>query len=397
MSQPPRDTRARRRTPAAFERSPVLDRSGESAAAARAAEAKLEAMEARLEAVMERLSDAVLIFDASGSIVCANAAAGRLFGDERAGLVGLSVSQLLPCARLDGAEHPGEPREIEARRKDGARFTARLTSGGQTNGAGDREFVAVVRGVDETQGAEARLLELQSELAYARRLTAMGEMTAALAHEINQPFSAIATYVRTARWLLQRRPKTRGAEIEEILDKAGAQAMRAGEIIRRLREFVTRGDSVKTVQRLSTLVDEATTLAFVGVREAGARLSVATQAQDDFVLADRVQIQQVVVNLMRNAVEAMHGAARRELSLATSVADGHVRLDVADSGHGLSETTRNALFEPFRTTKSNGMGLGLSISRSIVEAHGGRIWAEPNPLGGAIFSFTLPQTETRQE
>jgi two-component system sensor kinase FixL len=227
----------------------------------------------------------------------------------------------------------------------------------------------------------------------------MGEMASALAHEINQPFSAIATYVRTARWLLQKKQKQRNPEIEEILDKAGAQAMRAGEIIRRLREFVTRGDSVKTVQRLSALVDEATALAFAGSRKNDARVSVATDAQDDFVLADRVQIQQVVVNLMRNAVEAMDGAQKRELSLSTSVADGFVRLDVADSGHGLSEDMRRALFTPFRTTKANGMGLGLSISRSIVEAHGGRIWAEPNPRGGAIFSFTLPQAraEARPE
>jgi two-component system sensor kinase FixL len=349
---------------------------------------------ARLDMVMECLADGVLIFDESGRIACANSAAARLFGEEPAALVGVAVSQLLPVLRPDGAGHSREPREIEARRRDGARFSATLSIG-ETRAAGGRQSVAILRSKDEAGAAETRLMELQSELAYARRLTAMGEMTAALAHEINQPFSAIATYVHTARWLLQRKPKTRGAEIEEILDKAGAQAMRAGEIIRRLREFVTRGDSVKTVQRLSTLVDEATTLAFVGVRQAGARISVAARAQDDFVLADRVQIQQVVVNLMRNAVEAMDGAARRELSLATSVADGFVRLDVADSGHGLSEATRNALFEPFRSSKANGMGLGLSISRSIVEAHGGRIWAEPNPLGGAIFSFTLPQAEAR--
>jgi two-component system sensor kinase FixL len=387
MSRPPREPRARRRRMVdAFDRSPVLDTAacGDDARDA----------EPLLVAVMERVADGVLILDEAGVVVDANAAAERRFGEERDGLLGANAALLLPCwrAALDGV---AAPRAIEARRKDGARFPVEL-SAEETRGANGRRYVAVLR---ETVAADARLQELQAELAYARRLTAMGEMASALAHEINQPFSAIATYVRTARWLLQKKPKQRSPEIEDILDKAGAQAMRAGEIIRRLREFVTRGDSVKTVQRLSAMVDEATALAFAGSRKGDAQLHFENRAPDDFVLADRVQIQQVVLNLMRNAIEAMESAPKRELSLSTSVADGFVRLDVADSGHGLSEDMLGALFAPFRTTKANGMGLGLSISRSIVEAHGGRIWAERNPRGGAIFSFTLPQApvEARPE
>jgi two-component system sensor kinase FixL len=385
MGQPPTDPRVRRRrAPPPLLRSPRLE-------AAPASEEATRLAEARLAAVMDGVADAVLIFDESGTVVGANSAAERLFGFARAELVGCNLSLVLP-----GRNDPSrQSAEIEARRKDGARFLAEATIS-EARGAASRQFVAVVRDLREARAAEAQLQELQSELVYARRLSAMGEMAAALAHEINQPFSAIATYVRTARWLMQRKPKSRNPEIEEILDKAGAQAIRAGEIVRRLREFVTRGDSVKTVQRLSTLVDEATMLAFAG-RRADARLCVAKREEDDFVLADRVQIQQVLVNLMRNAVEAMDGAQKREVSLATSVADGFVRLDMADTGRGLDEETRSALFQPFRTTKSTGMGLGLSISRSIVEAHGGRIWAEPNPDGGAIFSFTLPKAEARPE
>ncbi|ATQ68068.1 MULTISPECIES: sensor histidine kinase [Methylosinus] len=384
MGQPPTDPRVRRRrAPEPLRRPSRLEAAPTGEEAARLAEA-------RLAALMQGVADGVLFFDESGVLVGANAAAERLFGYARGELLGCNISIVLP-----GIDPSRERSEVEARRKDGARFGVEATIG-EGRGGAQRQFAAVLRDFTDARAARAELQALQSELAYARRLSAMGEMTAALTHEINQPFSAVATYVRTARWLLQRKPGSRSPEIEEILDKAGAQAIRAGEIIRRLREFVTRGDSVKTVQRLSSLVDEATTLAFAG-RRAEARLSVVRTDGDDFVLADRVQIQQVVVNLMRNAIEAMDGAARRELSLATSVADDCVRLDVADTGKGLDEAARLALFQPFRSSKTKGMGLGLSISRSIVEAHGGRIWAEPNSGGGAIFSFTLPKAEGRPE
>jgi len=344
-------------------------------------------IEARLEAILECLSDAVLSIDNKGAVVAANAAAGALFGCSSEALLGAEAARLLPENALSASERKTE---ALARRLDGSTFPAALTVKEARGAAHFR--VAVIRDLTEERAAEALLCELRSELAYAGRLAAMGELAAALAHEINQPFSAIATYVRTARWLLQRKQKP-SEEIEEILDKAGAQAMRAGDIVRRLREFVTRGESVKTVQSLAELVEEAKSLGVAGARQVGARVRVAARAENDHVLADRVQIQQVIVNLMRNAVEAMDGAPQRELSLSTSAADGFARLDVADTGHGLKDGAAAALFEPFRSTKATGMGIGLSISRSIVEAHGGRIWAEPNPQGGAIFSFTLPLAE----
>ncbi|WP_245258474.1 sensor histidine kinase [Methylosinus sp. LW4] len=341
---------------------------------------------ARLEAVLDSLSDAVLTIDAKGVVAAANAAAGQMFRCAGDALLGVEAAKLLPECRLAAAERRSD---ALARRPDGSAFPAALTVT-ETRGA-LRQRIAVIRDLTEERATEALLCELRSELAYAGRLAAMGELAAALAHEINQPFSAIATYVRTARWLLQRKPK-QSSEVEDILDKAGAQAMRAGDIVRRLREFVTRGESVKTVQSLSALVEEAKSLGVASARQVGAQISVAAKAENDEVLADRVQIQQVIVNLMRNAVEAMDGAPRRELSLSTSAADGYARLDVADTGHGLKDGA-SALFQPFRSSKASGMGIGLSISRSIVEAHGGRIWAEPNPHGGAIFSFTLPLAE----
>ncbi|PWB80107.1 MAG: PAS domain-containing sensor histidine kinase [Methylocystaceae bacterium] len=379
MKLPPRGSRARRRrAPASRSRSSPPRASDETA----------PDHEARLEAVMETAADGVVLLDEGGAIASANSAAARLFGYERAELAGMDLSLLLPEFRGAGAAL-----DVEARRKDGSSFPAEVTVDA-LHAAGGGPLVAVIRDVSERRKAEALLQELQNELIYARRLTTMGELASALAHEINQPFAAVATYVRTARWLLQRKPEPKASDVEDILDRASAQVMRAGEIIRHLREFVTRGESVKTVERLSALVEEAHGLAFVGARQAGVRVTIRAEAANDYVLADRIQIQQVVVNLMRNAVEAMKICAKRELVLSTSlVAANLVRLDVIDTGHGFSEEARATLFEPFKSGKANGMGVGLSISRSIVEAHDGRIWAEPNPDGGAIFRITLPLVE----
>jgi two-component system sensor kinase FixL len=383
MSQPPGDSRARRRrTPAPLIRSPRLD-------AGTAGEDAPRAAEARLEAILESLSEGVILLDERGAVAEASSAAARMFGYERAELIGVEASRLLPDAPIADARRPSRS---EGRRKDGSVFPIELTIG-EAPGPRGRQRFCVLRDLVERRESEARLEALQAQLVYAGRLTAMGELSAALAHEINQPFAAIATYVRTANWLLRNKPKQRDPQIEDILEKTNAQVMRAGEIIRRLREFVTRGDSAKTVESLGALVEEAETLALVGARHAGVAVTAETTPEKDLVLADRVQIQQVVVNLIRNAMEAMAGCPRRELVLSTKIEDGFARLDVADSGRGLDEATRATLFEPFKTTKSNGMGVGLSISRSIVEAHGGRIFAAENPGGGTIFSFTLPLAE----
>lgn len=383
MSQPPRDVRARRReTPALRIRSARREPAAIS-------EKAPKFYPSRLEAIVESLTDGVLEFDDSG-VFDANSAAARLFGYKRSELIGVDICALLPGLRNGVRHHLRKAQTSEGRRKDGSSFPIQLTLNEARSPRG-RAFVGVARDLTDQRRAETLLQEQRAEFTYASRLIAMGELAAALAHEINQPFAAAATYVRTARWLLERKSKRPDSDLEVILEKAATQVMRAGEIIRHLREFVTRGESVKTVQRLSTLVEEAKELALVGVRQNEAHVTMRLKTKHDYVLADRIQAQQVVVNLVRNALEAMQDAPRRELVLTTSRAGpDFVRLDVIDTGHGLSDAVRATLFEPFRTTKATGMGVGLSISRSIVEAHGGRIWAEPNPEGGAIFSFTLP-------
>jgi two-component system sensor kinase FixL len=167
--------------------------------------------------------------------------------------------------------------------------------------------------------------------------------------------------------------------------------LRAGQIIRRLRDFVARGESERRVENVSKLVEEASALALVGAKDQAIRVRFRFDAKAEFALVDKIQIQQVLLNLMRNAVEAMQDSRNRELLLASAPADNDmVQISVADSGSGLAPEVLAQLFQPFVTTKQQGMGVGLSICRTIVESHGGQIWAEPNPGGGTVFNFTLP-------
>jgi two-component system sensor kinase FixL len=221
------------------------------------------------------------------------------------------------------------------------------------------------------------------------RLTAMGEMASTLAHELNQPLSAIANYMKGSRRLLEGAVDDKSAMMRDAMDKAGEQALRAGQIIRRLRDFVARGESERRVESVKKLVEEASALALVGAKDQGVRVRFTLDPHVDLVLADKVQVQQVLLNLIRNAIEAMEGSERRELIVGTSGSGELVTISVADTGPGLADEVTAQLFQPFVTTKPHGMGVGLSISRTIIEAHGGRIWAEANPGGGTVFRFTL--------
>jgi two-component system sensor kinase FixL len=257
--------------------------------------------------------------------------------------------------------------------------------------SGEPFYTGFARDLTEHQQTQARLQELQSELVHVSRLSAMGEMASALAHELNQPLAAISNYMKGSRRLLAGSTDANAPKIESAMDRAAEQALRAGQIIRRLRDFVSRGESEKRVESIFRLIEEAGALGLAGAREQGVQLRFSLNAEADLVLADRVQIQQVLVNLFRNALEAMAQAPRRELIVTNrEVADEMIEIEVSDTGTGFHDDVKPNLFQTFYTTKETGMGVGLSISRSIIEAHGGRMWAENNAVGGATFRFTLP-------
>ncbi len=249
--------------------------------------------------------------------------------------------------------------------------------------------VGAMADITDRRHAEAELRKLQAELIHVSRLSAMGAMASTLAHEINQPLTAITGYLRGSQRLLENLPDA--GEVIGALEAAESSALRAGHIVRRLRELVARGNVTVRTEDLARLIEEAAVLAFVDEQVLGVKHEIRVAPDGRWVEADSIQIQQVLINLVRNAIEAMKGLPRREVTIATrAVGAGLVEVSVADTGTGLSEEVVDALFSPFRTTKSEGMGIGLSISRTIIEAHGGKIWAENRPEGGAVFRFTLP-------
>ncbi len=370
--------------------------------AAKAAQASLLEREAHLRSVLDTVPDAMVVIDTRGVMQSFSVTAERLFGYGAKEAVGQNVSILMPepyrgqhdgyLARYMATGERriiGVGRVVVGRRKDGSTFPMELAVGEMRSG--DRRFfTGFIRDLTERQQTQQRLQELQSELIFMSRFTALGEMASTLAHELNQPLTASASYLNGARRLLQTQRGEDIAVVRDAIGSASDQILRAGQIIKRLREFVARGESDRVEEDLRKLIEEASALALVGAKESGVQVNFAFDTVMQFVLVDKIQIQQVILNLMRNAMEAMQEVDRREMTIATSQVDGEtVEVSVADTGPGLAPEISARLFQPFVTTKRQGMGVGLSISRTIVEAHGGRLWAEPNAGGGTVFRLTL--------
>ena len=369
---------------------------------------ELAEREAHLQSILDTVPMAMVVIDEEGLIRSFSSTAERQFGWTAREVMGRNVSMLMPNPYRDAHDgylarylQTGERRIIGigrvvvGERKDGSTFPMELSVGEMISGS-HRYFTGFVRDLTERQETQRRLQDVQGELVHMSRLTALGEMSSALAHELNQPLTAAANFLNGSLVLLEREPFDK-VRMRDMIGMGVEQILRGGQIIRRLREFVSRGEAERRIENLAKLLEEAGALAMLGAKDKGVRLRFEISPKVELVLADKVQIQQVALNLIRNAIEAMQDAPRRELIVgANRTADDMVEVFVSDTGHGISAEAAQQLFQPFFTTKAEGMGVGLSISRTIIEAHGGRIWVEPNPAGGTIFRFTLPAVLQRE-
>ena len=366
--------------------------------------------EALLHSILATVPDAMIVIDEVGVIISFSAAAEHLFGFSEDEAIGQNVDILMPDP--DKRQHgsymlrymtTGQKRIIGigritiGQRRDGSTFPMEL-SVGEARTAHSRVFTGFIRDLTRRQATEVRLEEMQAELAHASRVSAMGTMASALAHELNQPLTAVANYVEAARDLLDLPNAENVAIVREALGQAATQAVRAGQIVRRLRDFIARGDTDKRVENLRGLINEANALALIGVAELGIDIRIDIDDRIGGVLVDKVQIQQVLVNLIRNAIEALTDAPTRRLTIAAvPMADQMVEVSVIDTGSGLDAEVESKLFQPFVSTKNAGMGLGLSICQTIIEAHDGTIWHDQPVGGGTAFRFTLAAADAEGE
>lgn len=371
--------------------------------------------DALLRAIIETSPDGLITIDEDGSILSFNPAAETMFGFDAADVIGKNVTCLMPSPYRE--DHDGYMtrykdtcerriigigRQVLAQRKNGDVFPIDLAVG-EVQLANCRRFAGFIRDASARQAAEQSVDELRNELLHVSRLSELGEMASALAHELNQPLTAIINYLEACRRLLERseesgqRQPGRPDQVESLMKKTSDQAHRAGRIIQQLRKFIRKGETERIATPINAVVREAAELAMVGGRQQAIRVNFEMDEDLPEIMIDRVQIQQVIMNLVRNSIDAMTAdtlfceVEKRALTVRTGRPEGGaVRIDVVDTGPGLPKEVEERLFQPFVTTKSGGIGIGLSICKTIVDAHGGSLWATANPVGGTIFHMSLP-------
>ena len=359
--------------------------------------------EGKLRRVIDAALDGMVVIDSSGTVLLYNDACERMLGYSAEEVVGNNVRMLMTPAdrkhhdayirnylRTGTARIIGIGRDVTGRRKDGSTIPLRLSVGELRDDDDTPLFIGTLHDLTEALRARERIEELQSELMQVARASAVGEMGSALAHELTQPLSAVSGFVEASAALIDESGGAIPARVREYMAQAVVQTQRAGAVIRLIREFAARGDTERTVEDINTVVEEICELAKLGAAADEIDLELNLAAGLPPVLIDHVQIQQVVLNLVRNSIDALSGCESGTITVATESRDDAVEVAVGDDGPGLPPEVRERVFEPFVSTKPDGIGIGLSICRTIVEAHGGRIAVEDGTKRGAGFRFSVP-------
>ena len=367
----------------------------------------LEDREARLSAILDTAVDGIITIDERGVIESVNTATERIFGYTADELVGNNITMLMPSpyreehgAYISRYLRTGEPRiigigrEAEGQHKDGRRFPIDLAVS-EVRVGGSRLFTGLVRDISARRRAEDEARRRSADLAHAARLSTIGELTSGIAHEVNQPLTAMVNFAEACLRML-RSGNADTQKLEDALGQIAAQGQRAAHIIRHLRRLARKGESERVQVELNHLVRDLLGLVGNELRASGIALHLMLDENLPEVKCDRIQVEQVVLNLVRNAMDVLEAGPvqGRELTIRTRAgAQGAIELTVEDTGEGLGADGGERIFETFFTTKADGLGIGLPISRTIIEDHGGRLWASPRPGGGAIFHVTLPAAE----
>jgi two-component system sensor kinase FixL len=365
-------------------------------------------VEARARQMTELALNAMVLVNRNGEILEVNPQTEKMFGYSMEELIGQPVELLTPVDIVSqhrayrdaffarpAVRAMGAGRDLKGRRKDGSHFPVEIGLNPFQSEEGLLVLASIVD-ITERKVAEDRARLHVAEVAHAGRLSTVGEMFSGLAHEVNQPLAAAANYVRAGLRLARSPQGATQTQLLEWFDKAGGQVARAIEIVKRVGKFVKKERSAQQVLQLERVIENVVGMPVLGVGLNDGASDVVTRVTCDpalpDVLADRVQIEQVLLNLVRNAIESMHDVPleQRQLTIDAQTSGPFVQVAVRDTGHGITPENMTRLFSPFFTTKADGMGLGLSISRSIIEAHSGRLWAESEPGVGTSFFFTLP-------
>ncbi|MGE0410147.1 MAG: PAS domain S-box protein [Amphiplicatus sp.] len=357
-----------------------------------------------LRSIIDASPIALITIDAQGAILAFSKQAEAVFGYSEADMLGKNVSLLMP--EPDRSHHNGylrryletreakiigKPRKVTALRRNGERFSAMLHV---TMFEDDRNiFVGFVEDITEIEQAQRHLAETERLLQHANRVGAMGEMATSIAHELNQPLTAAASLIGAVALALKKSKGKENQDSGHLLHDAIGEIQRASAIIRQMRDFVRQRETAKSLHKVNKVVGEAAAIATIGTAGDSVKIETDFAPNVGEAMIDRIQIQQVITNLVRNAAEAMHSNGSKRIMIATEKKDGMIEIRVEDNGCGIPPEMKDQLFEPFASTKPEGLGVGLSIAKAIIDAHQGGILAADNAEGGSTFIVRLPSAQ----